>query len=153
MSVQVSSAQMESLRSTLLNTSGNIPLHERFRSLFMLKAVGGDPVVQILAEGLSDPSPLLKHELAYVLGQLGNPSAIPILEDVLVNEKGMHCSMVRHEAAEALGALSSVQSLGLLRKYLGDESREVRETCEVAIGKIEWDQSEEGKRRIAKWVT
>lgn len=60
--------------------------------------------------------------------------------------------MVRHEAAEALGALSSESSLPLLRRYLGDESREVRETCEVAIGKIEWDYSDEGKRRVAKSV-
>ncbi len=58
--------------------------------------------------------------------------------------------MVRHEAAEALGALSSESSLSLLRRYLGDESREVRETCEVAIGKIEWDHSDEGRRRAKK---
>lgn len=60
--------------------------------------------------------------------------------------------MVRHEAAEALGALSSESSLPLLKRYLWDESREVRETCELAIGKIEWDHSEEGKRRIPKYV-
>lgn len=100
--------------------------------------------------GLNDPSPLLKHELAYVLGQMGNPSAIPTLEAVLVNETGQHCSMVRHEAAEALGALSSESSLPLLRKYMQDESREVRETCEVAVGKIEFDHSVEGKARQAK---
>lgn len=60
--------------------------------------------------------------------------------------------MVRHEAAEALGALSSESSLPLLRRYLDDPAREVRETCEVAIGKIEWDMSEEGKARVPKWV-
>ena len=92
----------------------------------------------------------MKHELAYVLGQLANPLAIPTLEDVLTNQEGQHCSMVRHEAAEALGALSSERSLPLLRKYLDDPSREVRETCEVAIGKIEFDHSEEGKRRQKK---
>lgn len=100
--------------------------------------------------GLADPSPLLKHELAYVLGQMRNPLAIPTLEAVLVNEKGSHCSMVRHEAAEALGALSSQSSLPLLRKYLDDPAREVRETCEVAVGKIEWDWSEEGQKRVSK---
>lgn len=100
--------------------------------------------------GLTDPSPLLKHELAYVLGQLGLPSAIPTLESVLINADRQHCSMVRHEAAEALGALSSQSSLPLLRKYLGDASQEVRETCEVAIGKIEWDCSDEGKNRVKK---
>jgi len=58
--------------------------------------------------------------------------------------------MVRHEAAEALGALSSGSSLPLLRTYLSDPSREVRETCEVAIGKIEYDHSEEGRNRVSK---
>jgi deoxyhypusine monooxygenase len=101
---------------------------------------------------LNDPSPLLKHELAYVLGQLQNPKAIPILENVLINPNGQHCSMVRHEAAEALGALSSESSLELLRKYMGEgeSSREVRETCEIAVGKIEFDHSEEGLARKQK---
>jgi deoxyhypusine monooxygenase len=95
---------------------------------------------------------LLKHELAYVLGQLQNPKAIPILENVLINPTGQHCSMVRHEAAEALGALSSESSLELLRKYMseGESSREVRETCEIAVGKIEFDHSEEGLARKQK---
>ncbi|GFZ46890.1 deoxyhypusine monooxygenase [Saitozyma sp. JCM 24511] len=147
MSVQVTPAQLAVLRDTLLNTSGQTPLHERFRALFMLKAVGSDEVVQIISEGLADPSPLLKHELAYVLGQLGRPSAIPTLESVLVNSQNQHCSMVRHEAAEALGALSSESSLPLLRKYFDDPAREVRETCEIAVGKIEFDCSQEGKAR------
>lgn len=51
MSVQVTPEQMAALRATLLNTSGKTELHERFRALFMLKAVGGDEVIQIIAEG------------------------------------------------------------------------------------------------------
>jgi deoxyhypusine monooxygenase len=51
MSVQVTPAQLAVLRDTLLNTSGQTPLHERFRALFMLKAVGSDEVVQIISEG------------------------------------------------------------------------------------------------------
>jgi len=58
--------------------------------------------------------------------------------------------MVRHEAAEALGALSSESSLPLLKQYLADPAREVRETCEIAIGKIEFDISPEGKARQQK---
>lgn len=51
MSVQVTPAQMDTLKSTLLNTTGSTPLHERFRALFMLKAVNNDQVVKIVAEG------------------------------------------------------------------------------------------------------
>lgn len=53
MSVTVSPEQMSLLRDTLLNTSGTTPLHERFRALFMLKAVGTDEVVQIVSDGTS----------------------------------------------------------------------------------------------------
>ena len=53
MSVTVTPAQMSSLEATLLNTSGSTPLHERFRALFMLKAVNNDEVVRIVAEGMS----------------------------------------------------------------------------------------------------
>ncbi|BEJ16388.1 hypothetical protein CspHIS471_0509930 [Cutaneotrichosporon sp. HIS471] len=148
MSVSVTPTQLAALRSTLLNTSGVTPLHERFRALFMLKAVGGDEVIAIIAEGLKDDSALLKHELAYVLGQLGSATAVPILEDVLVNTTGKHCAMVRHEAAEALGAISSESSLSTLRKYLDDPAREVRETCEIAVAKIEYDHTSEGKARL-----
>ena len=47
------------------------------------------------AIGFRDESALLKHELAYCLGQMKNPFALPALQDVLadVNEE----PMVRHE--------------------------------------------------------
>lgn len=54
--------------------------------------------------------------------------------------------MVRHEAAEALAALSSAPSAPLLRQYLHDPHAAVRETCEIALAKIEWDASDEGRQ-------
>lgn len=64
--------------------------------------------------------------------------------------------MCRHEAAEALGALGDWESLGLLRG-LRDEAGEaevVRETCEIAVGRIEWDHSAKKKseRLRTRWV-
>lgn len=93
------------------------------RSIVRIDAHGS-----VFLSGFTDPSALLKHELAYVLGQIGRPSAIPHLEAVLIDADNFHGEMVRHEAAEALGALSSLPSLDLLKKYLDDESRSVRET-------------------------
>lgn len=63
----------------------------------------------------------MKHELAYVLGQMGNMGAVPVLENVLGDMK--QDAMVRHEAAEALGALSSTTSEPVLKQYLNDEER------------------------------
>ena len=45
-----------------------------------------------------------------------------------------------------MGAISSASSIPLLKKYLNDPSRTVRETCEIALAKLEWENSEEGQR-------
>jgi len=61
-----------------------------------------------------------------------------VLEEILGDEDDD--LMVRHEAAEALGAIGHQSSLPILTKYSGEEEVEVevRETCELAIGRIEW---------------
>ena len=45
--------------------------------------------------------------------------------------------MVRHEAGEALGAIASPKCIALLKSFLTDPSAPVRETCELAIARIE----------------
>ncbi len=52
-----------------------------------------------------------------------------------------------------MGAISSDASLPVLKRYLNDSNRSVRETCEIAIAKIEWDHSEEGQRHLASMTT
>lgn len=103
----ISSKTLTSLQSTLLNAKGNIPLAHRFRALFTLKSFGkstavvdddgpvSDVAIRIIAQGFNDPSALLKHELAYVLGQMGNLHAVPVLEQVLGDMD--QDPMVRHE--------------------------------------------------------
>lgn len=81
--------------------------------------------------------------LAYCLGQTKNKAAIKYLEKVLRDES--EDPMVRHESAEALGALGDPSSLPILQKYLSDSSEYVRQTCEIAIEKIEWENSEKKK--------
>lgn len=53
--------------------------------------------------------------------------------------------MVRHEAAEAMGAISDPSSIAALEPFLIHENPSLRETAEIAIAKIKWDNSEEGK--------
>lgn len=45
-----------------------------------------------------------------------------------------------------MGAISALSAVPVLREYLNDPERAVRETCELSIARIEWDQSEEGRR-------
>ena len=58
--------------------------------------------------------------------------------------------MVRHEAAEAMGGISSVQSIPTVKEFLNDERQEVRETCKIALAKVELDNSEQGKAETTK---
>jgi len=81
---------------------------------------------------------LLAHEVAYVMGQMQNPYAVPFLVETLENES-LH-PMVRHEAAEALGALAQDSSLPVLEKYATHELPEVRDTCLIAVELIKWKQ-------------
>ncbi|KAI0004575.1 deoxyhypusine hydroxylase [Russula compacta] len=149
--LNASQAELSNLEASLLNVSGNVSLHNRFRALFTLKAIKSEEAVDIISKGFQDPSSLLKHELAYCLGQMKNTAALATLESVLANEQ--EDPMVRHEAAEAMGAISSASSLPVLKKYLNDSNRSVRETCEIAVAKIEWDRSEEGQRQHATTLT
>ncbi|KAG5952159.1 deoxyhypusine hydroxylase [Claviceps sorghi] len=141
-------ATVQSLRESLCSESTPLPV--RFRALFSLKHVAttGEPAtavaaIEAIAAAFASPSALLKHELAYCLGQTKNEAAVKPLRDVLSNLT--EDPMCRHEAAEALGALGNVESLDLLRHFRDREGEEVvvAETCEIAVDRIEWENSQE----------
>lgn len=142
---------LSALRKTL--SSETAPLAKRFRALFSLKHIASQspatpqtiPAIKAIAAAFVSPSALLKHELAYCLGQSGKPEAVPFLRQVIEDKD--EDPMCRHEAAEALGALNDWDSLGLLRRCRDDvkEVDVVRETCDIAVERIEWEHSEERK--------
>lgn len=74
------------------------PLKARFRALFTLRNIKNPLSIKEIGECFSDSSALLKHELAYCLGQMQMEEAVPVLESVLGNV-GEH-PMVRHEAGK-----------------------------------------------------
>ncbi|KAI0890343.1 deoxyhypusine hydroxylase [Annulohypoxylon maeteangense] len=144
------SATIASLRESLCSEATPLPI--RFRALFSLKHLArhetGDRALAALdaiAAGFASPSALLKHELAYCLGQSANLAAVPYLEKVLADLQ--EDPMCRHEAAEALGALGDAGNLDILRKFRDREGEDVViiETCEIAIDRIEWENSEQRK--------
>jgi deoxyhypusine monooxygenase len=119
----------------LLN-SPERPLKERFRALFTLKNIGGKEAIDWIAKAFDDKSALLKHEVAYCLGQLQDVAAIPILTNVL--KDASREAIVRHEAAEALGAIGTDAVMPVLVKYSKDPVPEVSETCQMAIDRLNW---------------
>lgn len=140
-----------SLQKSLCSETTPLPL--RFRALFSLKHLARQSTgeesraaVDAIASAFTSPSALLKHELAYCLGQTANTAAVPHLRHVL--EDLQEDPMCRHEAAEALAALGDAGSLELLRHFRDRAGEEVvvKETCEIAIARIEWEVSETRKQ-------
>lgn len=82
--------------SSILNNSAE-PLSLRFRALFSLKAMGSaskeknsvdlsnneTDAINEIAKAFQDDSNLLKHEVAYVLGQMKDKRALEVLYKVL----------------------------------------------------------------------
>lgn len=81
--------------------------------------------------GLRCGSALFRHEVAYVLGQLQHEAAVPQLVAALTRRA--ESPMVRHECAEALGAIARPSCLAALHAHMADPERVVRESCEVAL--------------------
>ena len=49
-----------------------------------------------------------------------------------------------------MGAISAPDSIPVLKEFLYDSERSVRETCGIAIARIEWENSEEGRRHCSQ---
>jgi len=138
------SEPIENLEKSLLDT--NLPLFLRYRAMFGLRDLASPPdlptavpAVVALAKGFKDPSALFRHEIAFVFGQLSHPASIPSLTATLGNLK--EASMVRHEAAEALGSLGEEEGIeDILRRFLDDKEQVVRESVEVALDMAEFEK-------------
>lgn len=100
------------------------------------------PAVEALARGFDDPSALFRHEIAFVFGQLSHPASIPSLTATLSKQE--EASMVRHEAAEALGSLGEEPGVeDVLRRFLDDPEQVVRDSIVVALDMAEYGKTGE----------
>lgn len=94
--LNISEAQIRAIGSVLNDQTR--PLKERFRALFTLRNIGGPISIECISRVFNDSSALLKHELAYCLGQMQDKNAITILNNVLTDVTQE--PMVRHEAGK-----------------------------------------------------
>ncbi|KAJ0246702.1 Deoxyhypusine hydroxylase [Hirschfeldia incana] len=130
-------SSVHQLRQILMDETKG--MYERYAALFALRNHGGEEAVSAIVDSLSANSALLRHEVAYVLGQLQNKAALATLSKILrdVNEH----PMVRHEAAEALGSIADEQSIALLQEFSRDPEPIVSQSCEVALSMLEFENS------------
>jgi deoxyhypusine monooxygenase len=140
---------VEELGNALMDIK--LPLFKRYRAMFALRDLASPPdlptavpAVLALAKGFADSSALFRHEIAFVFGQLAHPASIPALTAALSDTK--EASMVRHEAAEALGSLGDEEGVEeTLKSFLNDEEQVVRESVIVALDMAEYEKSNEAE--------
>ncbi|MES1905299.1 MAG: hypothetical protein MHPSP_002072, partial [Paramarteilia canceri] len=125
---------VEFLSELLYDTSQD--LFDRYRAIFSLRNLQSDEAVNILGNGFQESSNLFKHEIAYVLGEMGRESAIPFLEKML-RDSSQH-PMVRHESAESLGSIQSEKANSILKEFLTDPVQIVRESVIIALNENEY---------------
>ena len=138
---------IEDLEASLLDTK--LPLFLRYRAMFGLRDLASPPdlptavpAIHALAKGFADSSALFRHEIAFVFGQLSHPASIPALTVALGNLEEE--SMVRHEAAEALGSLGEEEGVEeTLKRFLDDKEQVVRESVIVALDMAEFEKGGE----------
>jgi len=121
------------LAAVLLDTTGATRLATRYMAMFSLRNIGSDAAIAVLGRALREDttSPLFRHEVAFVLGQLERPSSQPALIAALRDEA--EAPMVRHEAAEALGAIADPATLPVLTEFATHPEPIVRDSCVVAL--------------------
>ena len=119
----------EQLRLSLIDEDTR--MFTRMRALFALRDIGGASAAMDICEAFTSSSALLRHEAAYVLGQMQRPEVVDVLMAIL-DDEDEHV-MVRHEAAEALGAIGETSSIPVLEKHLLHPRPEIAESCEAAL--------------------
>jgi len=128
------SMTVDALEQLLMDASAS--LYDRYRAMFALRNRGDEDAVLALTRGFADASALFRHEVAYVLGQLAHPASSEALARVLADTS--EHEMVRHEAAESLGAIGDEAALRLLAKFQHGAPRIVTESCDVALDAAEY---------------
>ena len=137
---------VETHRAELVDQS--LPMPRRFRALFTLRSIGGDDAVAALLGAMTDdPSALFRHEVAFALGQMQAPGAVGVLKRVL--RDATDDEMVRHECAEALGAIATEECVDALRDACVDGCRVVRETATLALRRLEHARAKRGEAKDA----
>lgn len=99
-------------------------------------AEGEDDVVEPICDVLlNDPNALVRHEAAFSLGQMGYAKAVDALITAMLKDESQ---FVRHEAAIALGVIGSESARRALMQALNDESKEVRESAQIALVNLDY---------------
>lgn len=113
---------------------------ERIQAAFHLEnAVKDENILKLVKALQTDPSPIVRHEFAFSLGETASMTiAAPALMKAVEEDKNV---FVRHEAILALATLGKEEFIPFIEKYLDDPEIEMAESAEIALQRVKFTGS------------
>jgi deoxyhypusine monooxygenase len=106
----------------------------RVHAVCILADLGGERSIPVLSDILlHDTDPLVKHEAAFSMGQIGLAAANDALSRAMLTDPD---PVVRHESAAALGSIGSPGAEASLAKALGDKEDIVSNSARASLFNI-----------------
>ena len=108
---------------------------ERIQAAFQLENTDNEDFIRALGKGLmTDPSPIVRHEFAFSLGETGRPDiATEYLIKAVEEDENL---FVRHESILALSTLGDLKFKEFIKKFLNDPEPEMAKSAEIALQRI-----------------
>ena len=105
----------------------------RRKALFALRSNSIEIFKKVI---VSDSSPVIRHEAAFLLGRSKNKEAVDILIQAIKTDTS---DLVRHEAIEALGdsGINNTKVKVLLQSLMKDKNPFIRDTARIALLTLE----------------
>lgn len=114
----------------------NRSMEERIQGAFQLENARKEENILKLVKGLfTDPSPIVRHEFAFSLGETGRGDLVGeyLMKSVEEDEN----IFVRHESILALATLGDEKFIPFVKKFVDDPVVEMAESAQVALQRLE----------------
>lgn len=114
----------------------NLTKEERIQAAFHLENATKNENIEKLVKALqTDPSPVVRHEFAFSLGETASMDiAAPALMKAVEEDENL---FVRHEAILALATLGKQEFIPFVKRFLDDPEVEMAESAEIALQRLE----------------
>jgi deoxyhypusine monooxygenase len=124
---------MKDYKNIILNLKAT--QEARIQAAFKLENIADDESLAAMIKCLqTDPSPIVRHEAAFSLGETACPKiAGPALVKAIKEDKDI---FVRHEALLALGTLDFQEATEFIESLLSDKDHHISESAEIALQRL-----------------
>ena len=127
---------MEDYKKIILDFK-NTNAEQRIQAAFHLENIPTEEAVETLGKALeTDPSPIARHEHAFVLGETASPKlASKFLMKAAESDSSV---FVRHESILALATLGDNSIKPFIEKFLKDPDKHISESVEIALQRLKF---------------